>query len=312
MPDKIAVLLNPSAGKGKALRRKKRLEDCLKAKEINYDLFIPRNEEHLKQLAAEKLKEHDIIVSAAGDTTHNLIANEILEYEKKYGKKKILGMVGLGSANDITRDFGLDNIELACSAIKAQKTKDMDVGCLTYGGKHDYFLGSASLGLGPIINKYVDELTKKQPILAKSRAIDGFLGIYNSFHRKKVPKKVKLEYDSKSKKFSSPSIVFNNTRHYAKHFRLTPYADPFDGLLNAYVINSQSFPIFFITSIMTLLKKKQQNITLLKAKEFNVSSDEGIDVLIDGRIIRCSYKNITLSVEPSALPVIVPKTYNKR
>lgn len=311
MSDKIAILLNPSAGRGKVLREKERLEDCLKANGAVYNLSISKSEGDLIELAAKAVGDYQTIICVGGDTTFNLIANEIL----KAGKNNIFGMVGLGSSNEIVREFGLDTLESACSAIKEQQTKDMDVGCLTYDKRTDllYFLGTASLGLGVTVNKYVEEFIRKHPYLSRSPFIDGILGAYNSFSTGKIPRRVRLEYNDESREIDFSLLVFNNTSYYAGNLKPSPSADPFDGLLNACIINVRSF-IDGLRIYFDALRQKhitRENVTLLESKEFKLYSN-GIEIQTDGKV-RGPYKNIRLSIQQSALRVIVnPKKYEMK
>jgi hypothetical protein len=46
--DRLSILYNPSAGMGRALDRKIKLERLLRHFDIRYDLVMTRNEEHLR------------------------------------------------------------------------------------------------------------------------------------------------------------------------------------------------------------------------------------------------------------------------
>ncbi|MGB6338430.1 MAG: acylglycerol kinase family protein, partial [Candidatus Aminicenantaceae bacterium] len=99
--DKAAILFNPSAGRGKALKKKNRLEELLKKHDITYDLFVTQSEEDLLGLTQEKSKEYNVLVGVGGDSTFNIMANEIY----KRSADVSLGMIGLGSSNDILKEF---------------------------------------------------------------------------------------------------------------------------------------------------------------------------------------------------------------
>ncbi|MFC2158526.1 diacylglycerol kinase family protein, partial [Acidobacteriota bacterium] len=72
--DKIAILFNPSAGMGRALREKERLESCLRRHSLLYDLFVTEDEDHLKRLTQVNSMSHNTLVGAGGDSTFALIS----------------------------------------------------------------------------------------------------------------------------------------------------------------------------------------------------------------------------------------------
>jgi len=286
----IALLLNPSAGRGKALEKKGQLENYLEKYRIRYDYFESESEEHLRQLSKEATDNYKVIVGAGGDTTFDIIATEIIES----GNDNTFAMVGIGSSDDITREFGLTDIKTCCKAIKDQYTKRIDVGHLLADTNH-YFLGTASLGLGTTVNKYVKDFQKRHKNLSKSQTLNGILGIFDSFRTGKVPRKITLEYEKKSEEIDFSLLVFNNTSYYASGFIPYPSANPSDGLLNACIIDKDSF--------LKFLWFRNTQAELIESPSFTVYSQEGIEIQTDGEI-RGPYEKMELSVIPRALNII--------
>ena len=107
--DKVAILFNPSAGKGIARRCKSRVEELLQRDDIPYDLFVTKSEKDLVRLTGEKCKEYQVLVGAGGDSTFNIMINEIF----RRSADVTFGMIGLGSSNDIMKEFGIDSLEKA-------------------------------------------------------------------------------------------------------------------------------------------------------------------------------------------------------
>ena len=71
MPDKdpnkttktTVVLFNPSSAKGRSLKKKDQIRQCLDAHGIHYDFMVTESEAHLRSLAAETARQYDIIVA---------------------------------------------------------------------------------------------------------------------------------------------------------------------------------------------------------------------------------------------------------
>jgi len=77
--EKIAVLLNPSAGKGKSIKKKEKIERSLHSARIPYDVFVSESEAHLRRLAHRAINDYRGVVGVGGDTTFKIIAGEILK-----------------------------------------------------------------------------------------------------------------------------------------------------------------------------------------------------------------------------------------
>ena len=114
--NKAAVLFNPSAGKGRAAENRRALQRCLKEQGIAHDWFESRHEDDLRDLVAVTAEDYPTLVAAGGDTTLLIVINELM----RLGADNALGMIGLGSCNDVVREFGIHTMKKACQAIRRQ------------------------------------------------------------------------------------------------------------------------------------------------------------------------------------------------
>ncbi len=308
---KIVLLFNPSSGKGRSLKQKKKIQRCLEEKGIDFDLLVTGSEDHLRLLAGEKAKEYEMIVGVGGDTTFNIIAGEVLKCRESI---PVLGMIGTGSANDIVRGLGINSIEDACEAIKQGKTREMDVGCVKIPGPH-FFLGTLSLGLGTTVNRYVEGFLKRHPRLSKLKPFDqllpGIYAIHHSFAKKKVPLTVEMLYNEPGegetfiKNLEFSLLVFLNTPYYASGLKLGQDNGLFDGVLDCCVIHSKSFLNTFLTGMRVQKGKHigREEVILLQAASFKISSRGAMDIQVDGEIIE-GVRELEVSVLPGALRVL--------
>jgi len=331
---KVAVLFNPSSGKGRSMKEKKKIETLLKQNAIDYDLLVTRSENHLRQLAAESARQYEIIVGVGGDTTFNIIAIEILKYQKDKITAQptpAMGMIGTGSANDIARGLGIEKIEDACKAIKNRRTRKMDVGCLKINGKSDslYFLGTVSLGLGATVNRYVEGFHQRHKILSKLKPFDqllsGLYAIYDSFSKKKVPLQAEFEYQTNNlnlkstqkitKKIEFSLLVLLNTPYYANGLKLvkneetacpTPALTLFDGLLDCCIIHTKSFLNTLKVGIHVQkgTHMNQDEVILIQSSIFKIASKEEIDIQVDGEIFE-GVRQLEVSLLSQGLKVLI-------
>jgi len=306
--ERVAILFNPAAGKGKAYKKKERLEHFLRKFEINYDLFVTQSEENLKELAREKSERYRTLVGAGGDSTFNILVNEILKKEAAV----TFGMIGLGSSNDVVKEFEIDSLEKTCTALKKMKTKRIDLGCIIKDKKIlRYYLGQANIGLGVLVNKYVEELAKRKPNLGKIQTFAGTLGIIDSYLSKKIPFSLTLESEKGRIEDNFVLAIFNNIRYWATGKKVTPQALPDDGCLDCCLISNCSFAR--LARLVFLSKKgkhtRAKEVKTLQSQYFKVSSEKAFEIQADGEIIGgfdqpAKFKKIEFKIIPQVLNII--------
>lgn len=325
---KMMVLFNPSSGKGRALKHRKTITQQLSQKWGDMDFIVTKSEAHLRHMAASAVKTSDqyiAIIGVGGDTTFNIIATEILKYRHTSAPGIAFGMIGAGSANDITRGLGLKTVDAACQAIINGHIKKIDVGCVKISKKRQplpslpgtetfFFLGTLSLGLGVTVNRYVDGFQHRHKLLSTWKPFDqlfpALYAIYDSFSKKKLPMRVEMEFQDLRKgeniklpvKFSL--LVLLNTPFYANGLQLGKDNGMTDGLLDCCIIETNSFLETFRDG-MQILKRKcspDNNITLVPSTWYKIISPESIDIQVDGEIIE-GIREIEVSLIPSGLDV---------
>jgi diacylglycerol kinase family enzyme len=323
MIKRAAVLFNPSSGKGRSLREKKRIETILAAntRGIEFDWFVSESEGHLGKLAAEAVGQYPVIVGVGGDTTFNIAAREILHYNRH--PAPVMGMIGTGSANDIVRGLGILNIEEACHAIIRGNTGKMDVGCLKIKRKETeaeeslFFLGTLSFGLGAAVNRYVEGFHRRHRLLSRVMPLNliqvaaGLIGISRSFSTERLPLKAAVQTGnpggkpSTGKEIEFSLLVILNTPFYANGFELGKAGGLFDGMLDGCVIHTNSF-----TETFRLAGKFQRGVydkdkvEYFHSPLFRIFSGKPIDIQVDGDIIG-GVEEVEVSVIPGKLEVFI-------
>ncbi len=302
------VILNPSAGKGKALQKKGRLEVYLQRFNIPYDLFITQSEEELRTLVREKAGTYRRIIGAGGDSTFNIIVNEIL----KTGTEIDFGMIGIGSSNDITKEFGLHTLESACRAIQKGRTRKIDLGSIVGNGiVLSYFLGQANIGLGVNVNRYVEELSIQGRGRARSQMLAGIAGVIKTHRSGKIPVYLLIETDAGPIAEMFHVALFSNIRFWATGLNMCPAALPDDGLLDSCLIRQCS--LGRLVKIAFQARKgrhiRVESVETLQSKEFTVSADDDFHIQTDGEILGgyshpTGFRKVSFRTVPKVLNLI--------
>ena len=307
MSKKVVIIYNPSARGGKALKKRKKVENSLRSQNIDYDLLLTRSESHLVELSNKAVHKYPVIIGAGGDTTINIIARAILQGRQG----NALGIISMGSTNDLAREIGVMRLKEACNAIHSQSFQAIDVGMITSGEKNDpfFFLAQASIGLGVEVNRYVSAWMKRHPYVAKfhtlAQTTSGVAGIYNSFKSKAVPLNLQLDTTSMTRSFDSCLLIFNNTSYFAGRFQPSPLASPVDGKLDCCIFHSSTFAQLLRTvmQIRSYKHLEQNRMEILQDHYFKIQSRRPFEFQIDGEIFS-SDGNIEVSILPRALKLV--------
>lgn len=306
--DSLSVLFNPSAGQGRAVDRLARIESRLRENGVPFDLFITGSEDELKSLAREHGRRYRTVAGAGGDSTFHIVANELLAS----GGTARLGMIGVGSSNDIDREFGLDSLDKACAALRAGRARRIDVGRIVRGGEIlRYFLGQANIGLGAMVNGYVADLLRRRPRLARRQTAAGILGTLRAYRDGRLPIELEVEGAGGDARGMFILAVFGNTRYWATGKMIVPDAKPDDGKLDACLVGACSF--LRLARIAVLASRgvhgRVKEVSFLKAVGFEVSGPVPFEIQTDGEILGGAghpqtFDKIRFDVLPGALDIV--------
>jgi diacylglycerol kinase (ATP) len=309
-PERLSILYNPSAGMGRALDSKIKLERLLKHFEVRYDLVMTQSEDHLRRLVREQAGSYGAIVGAGGDSTFHIMIDELA----RAGAGVTFGMIGVGSSNDIPIEFGLGSLLEACRALRDRRTRRVDLGRISEGGRTlGRFLGQANVGLGAYVNAYVADLARRKRWLARRQTLAGIMGIRRAYRSGSLPKKFAITAGGDRFEADLTMAVFSNIRYWATGKLINPEARTDDGALDACYIRSASFAR--LVRINSLAGKgrhgRAKEVSFGRAPAFTIASDSGFEVQSDGEIIRAedgrtAFREIVLDIEPRALEIIVP------
>lgn len=311
--EKVLVLLNPSSGQGRSLGKKKRIEKIFRDRNIPYDLEITTSEKDLRHRAAMAVSRYSSIVGVGGDTTFNIIAQEILDLRNNAKSIPRLGVIGTGSVNDVCRGLGIENPEALGDCLVNESVRKMDAGLVEIRGieKPTYFLGSLSVGLGTVVNRHVDRFNRRHRRLTRyipgSQVLVGSLGVFKAFSQNRVPLTLKLSGDDFERDISFSLLVFLNTRFYAIGLELNRETSPFDGLIDCVVVNTGSVRDTWQIKRGLELGRQQNrdDLRILNSSSYDIIADPELDIQIDGEIIE-HVGQFRVSVLPGALEVFAP------
>jgi diacylglycerol kinase (ATP) len=308
--DRVFILYNPSAGMGRALGRKIKLERLLRHCEVRYDLVMTESEDHLRRLTRERAGSVPAIVGAGGDSTFHIMIDELV----RAGAKTPFGMIGVGSSNDIPREFGLQALLDACRSLRGRRTRRVDLGrVLAAGEPVGHFLGQANIGLGAFVNAYVAGLADRRRGLARRQILAGLLGIRRAYRGGALPWSFSVATPLGRREGKLSAAVFSNIRYWATGRVINPGAVPDDGVLDACYIGPASFVRLARIAVRAGRGKhgRLPEVAFDRSPTFTVSSEADFAVQADGEILRAAdgrtaFREVRIETVPGALEIIVP------
>ena len=145
----VALIVNPSAGGGRAARALPAVEARLRALGIGLEVDATRDLVHAAELAVAAARRGRVVVALSGDGMLGKIAGALREVPGA-----VLGVLPGGRGNDFARVTGIPlDAEAACEVIAHGVARVIDLG----QAGDTAFIGIASLGFDSDANRIANE-----------------------------------------------------------------------------------------------------------------------------------------------------------
>lgn len=269
---KYLFIINPIAGKGKALELIPQIESFFR-EDINFDIVITKEEGHGKKIAGSITKEkYSHVISVGGDGTLFEVLNGIKN------KDIILGVIPAGTGNDLARTIQLPKKpQDVLSIIKRGNTKKIDIGRVN----DELFLNVVSVGIDAEIAKETERIKGYV-----SGTMAYVLGVFKTLTKYKS-KNITLMIDGKKFDREIELIAVGNGMYYGGGMKITPLAVINDGYLDICLVNRLS-KLKLAALFPTVFKGKHiiiKDVEVFRGREIQIFSKEPLLINADGNII---------------------------
>jgi diacylglycerol kinase (ATP) len=229
------VLLNPTAGRGRAGRLWTELSDLLKARWPALQLHETTGPGDAQRRAAEWARQAGPgpIVVLGGDGTVHEAVNGI----PGEGPAPALAVIPAGTGNDVARNTGVPlEPRAAADLIGRIGPRLLDLGSLEFrepGGslRRVTFLNSVSMGVSPAANRHAQALRRVLPGRL-CYTIGGVVALLTAPRRRfALGTGDGMEFEG-----DALNITFANGRGFGGGMRIAPDASPWDGQLDRVII----------------------------------------------------------------------------
>lgn len=254
----------------------------------------------MAQIAA--MEGTSLIIAGGGDGTVHEVAKGIILAQKDSS----LGIIPLGTGNDLCRSLDIDNdIEKALQLIDIGKKVEMDVAELTISGEKHLFFNVSSCGFGGTVDKNLEETDKTTwgPLTYFKSGIAALTEL-ESF-------KVDIFSGDETISVDSLNIVIGNGRYAAAGIPVAPQASLTDGKLDVVLYMGKNLGDQIFNSKLILQGEQEcaDNILSLRAKKFAMKFSKPVNINYDGELYKREVDEINYAIHSRRLKVIVGKNF---
>lgn len=289
--DEVALLINPSAGRGRGARAGRRAAHRLAEAGLAVRQLAGRDVREAADLARESVEDGvRALVVVGGDGMAHLGLQAVA------GSGTPFGVVPAGTGNDFARALGLPlgDADAAANIVAAGHLREIDLG-RTDG---QWFAGVVAAGFDAKVNDRVNRMRWPKGPRRYDLATFAELGVF-------TPIPYHLELDDEVLELEAMLIAVGNIPSYGGGLRITPGAELDDGVFDVVVVA----PVSRLTLVRAFRRVKHGThtaypfVTVHRAQRVKLDAP-GITAYVDGE--RLGPLPRTFDVVPRAQQVYVP------
>jgi diacylglycerol kinase (ATP) len=288
------VVVNPEAGRGRGRRLARPIAEAFHARgwevEVRATTFAG---EERALAAAGAVAGWPLVVAAGGDGTVHGVANGLLRSGRA---ATALGVIGIGTGNDFAHLIGAPGkLAEGVAAIEHGAERQFDVGEVA----DEYFTNGFGVGFDTAVLLQM----QRMPALRGSALYAA--AVYRAFLRFRAPT-IELHADGHSESAPAMLAEISIGRTAGGGFRLTPDADPSDGLFDVCMIRRVGFWEFlrYMPRVVAGTHASLPPVSLFRTATVRLATPGAPLVAhLDGELRRYDGEALNLRVIPRALRV---------
>ena len=292
--NRFFVILNPTAGRGRALREWPRQAEALRDAGISFEMTQTREPGEAVGLAQRAAREVDVVVAAGGDGTVHEVANGLL----LAGGEAALGVLPLGSGDDFVKMLPPRG---PVERLVQGTARPLDAGRIVAGAATRYFANGMDIGFGAHASRNV---TRVPRFLTGLGAYLGALAL-TLVRYPKLEVRLQLDDEPAFAQTTAMTAVMNG-RAFGGSFHVCPDARADDGMLDLLIADGigRLAILGLVPRIMRGTHGDDCRLRLVRARRVVIESQEPLLVEADGEIVFEDARRLEIEVLPGALRVL--------
>ena len=288
----VALIVNPAAGGGRALRALPAVERALRDAGLRVRLEQTRDVDHARALGRAAGEAGEVAAALGGDGLVGAVADGLRQAS---GGDGLLAVLPGGRGNDFARTLGIPRDAAGAAAVIANgRERPIDLGAC---GERA-FVGIASCGFDSDANR-----------IANATRVPGDLAyVYGALRALAGwrPARFELELDGEPLVHVGYNVAAANGRQYGGGMLIAPDASLDDGRFD--VVTVSDVPKRrFLRGLPRVFKGRHvenEEVTVRRARELRIAADRPFDLYADGDPLAAL--PATVRTLPAAVRVIVP------
>jgi YegS/Rv2252/BmrU family lipid kinase len=303
---KYWIILNPAAGKGKAIKQKPRIESFFKNSGRNFELFLTEKPGDALNMACDlPTGINDVVVAAGGDGTCNEVINGLLKRPLVSSDvQPIFGILPIGRGNDFSYTPGIpEDIEKACSVLLNSSAHTIDVGFVKGGffPEGRFFINGIGIGFDAKVGFEAAKIKIKSGITYA-------LGALLLIARYDPSPVLKIIYNENEVTLPAVLVSVVNGKRMGGSFYMGPKAVLDDGLLDICYVRHQPSRRSLLKILSHYTKGTQdvcEGVHFDRGRHFILKALEGgMAAHCDGETVCYDGKELEITCIPNALKLV--------
>jgi YegS/Rv2252/BmrU family lipid kinase len=320
----VCLIVNPSAGGGKAGRLAPAVESELRRLGLTVRRVETTHLEHARELGLEAAQAGETVVALSGDGMLGVLADALRSVPGS-----LLGVLPGGRGNDFARVLGIaDDAIAACATIAGGLARLVDLGVVSAGaasagedsahagapgedraraGGRDHagdqaFVGIASCGFDSDANRIANEAPAW---------LGGLVYAYGALRAliswRPARFEIALEPQGERHSFSGFTVAAANSKAYGGGMHMAPDALLDDGLLEIVIVEKVG-KLRFVANLPKVFSGKhvrESSVRVFRAREVTIDADRPFTMYADGDPI--GELPLRVSALPGAVRMLVPE-----
>jgi len=288
-------IINPVAGKGKALTFINEIKNLFVNSEKKYTIKITEKPGHATEIVKEYTKKGSLrVYSVGGDGTLNEVVNGMV------GSNSSLAIIPAGSGNDFIKSIVGNNFDPKDILIRTVNGKVRLADLAKVNEK--YFINISSVGFDAEVVYNTNKIKKLPGISGKLAYILGVIITLFKYNNNYL----KVDIDGHCIETKSLLTAVANGRYYGGGMLPTPNAVIDDGQFDICLISEVNrFRIFrFFPRFIKGLHGNLKEVSFYKGKKVTIECDRDLPINIDGEINKV--KKASFEIIPKGISIVVP------
>jgi len=303
---KTLVILNPTAGKGSALRKKPEIIEYLKKIGVDFDLVETEHPGHGIELTGKAVADkYDIVVAAGGDGTSNEVINGLMLAKRAGVGNAVMGVLPIGRGNDFAYSMHIPtDWKAAADLLLSFPSKPLDIGFVVseFFPEGRYFGNGVGIGFDAVVG-FVAARSKLSGIM--SYLVAAIKTIYIFY----TAPKVRIELDDQILTLNTLMVSIMNGRRMGGSFQMAPDSKSNDGLFDICIAGEVSRGAIFklIPKFMKGTQGQDPAVQFIRSRNVTVTAVEGkLPAHADGETLCIEGQRLIIELLPGQFELITP------